>query len=147
MSPLATCQAAAEALRGLAGLRLVRLSRWYATAPIPASEQPDYINGLAWLEGEADPARLLARLHAIEARAGRVRGAVNGPRVLDLDIIAMGGLRRAAPDPVLPHPRMQDRAFVLFPLVDLAPSWRHPGLGRSAAELLADLPSQDIRAL
>ncbi len=146
-SPLATCRSAAEALHGLSGLRLMRLSRWYATAPIPASDQPFYINGLAWLEGDADPAQLLARLHAIEARAGRVRGAVNGPRVLDLDIIAMGEMRRATPDPVLPHPRMQDRAFVLLPLVELAPSWRHPVLGRTAGELLSALPHQDIRAL
>ncbi len=136
-SALATCRAAVEALRGLAGLRLLAVSRWYATAPVPASDQPDYVNGVARLEGTADPADLLARLQAIEAAAGRVRGAINAARCLDLDIIGIGDLSRSAPDPVLPHPRAHLRAFVLAPLCDVAPGWVFPGLGRTAADLLA----------
>jgi len=146
-APLATCRAAAAALDAIPGLRLRGLSRWYETAPIPPSGQPNYVNGVAHLEGEAEPAALLAALQAIEARAGRVRGAPNAARTLDLDIIAMDHLVRAAPDPVLPHPRAHLRAFVLVPLADVAPRWVHPGLRRSIAELVAGAGGQDIRAL
>jgi 2-amino-4-hydroxy-6-hydroxymethyldihydropteridine diphosphokinase len=114
---------------------------------MPPAPQPDYVNGVALLIGEIAPDALLARLQEIERRAGRVRGAPNAPRTLDLDIIAMGGLVRDAPDPVLPHPRAHERAFVLQPLRDVAPHWKHPGLGRSIEELLAALPPQDIRRL
>ncbi len=145
-SPLATCRGAAEALRGLPGLRLQALSRWYLTAPVlrPGAPrvQPPYVNGVARLEGWMEPEVLLARLQAIEARAGRVRGPVDAPRTLDLDIIAMDGLVRDAPDPVLPHPRAHERAFVLRPLLEVAPDWVHPRLRRTAAELLATLPGQ-----
>jgi 2-amino-4-hydroxy-6-hydroxymethyldihydropteridine diphosphokinase len=143
-SALATCHSAMEALRGLPGLRLLAVSRWYETAPIPPGGPP-YINGVASLDGAVDPAMLLAWLQAIEARGGRVRGVANAPRTLDLDIVAMGGLLRDAQDPILPHPRCHLRAFVLRPLADVAPCWVHPRLGRNVAALLADLPSQDIR--
>jgi 2-amino-4-hydroxy-6-hydroxymethyldihydropteridine diphosphokinase len=138
--PLATCRAAVEALRGLPGLRLLAVSSWHVTKPVPASDQPDYVNGMVALEGAADPAWLLAALHGIEARGGRARGAANAPRTLDLDIIAMGALMRDAPDPILPHPRAHLRAFVLRPLIDVAPGWRHPRLGLRAGEILAALP-------
>jgi 2-amino-4-hydroxy-6-hydroxymethyldihydropteridine diphosphokinase len=146
--PLATCRAAAEALRALPGLRFARLSRWYETAPIPPSGQPPFVNGVARLEGNAgDPAALLARLHTIEVAAGRVRSVANAARVLDLDIIDIDGLLRDAPDPVLPHPRAHERAFVLRPLADVAPGWIHPRLGLGVAALLAALPPQDVRPL
>jgi 2-amino-4-hydroxy-6-hydroxymethyldihydropteridine diphosphokinase len=140
-SALATCQDAAEALAGLAGLRLSGRSRWYRTAAIPAGS-PDYINGVVRLTGAADPAWLLARLQRLEQQAGRVRSVANAPRTLDLDIIAMDALVRDAPDPVVPHPRMHLRAFVLAPLCDIAPGWVHPRLGQTAAALLASLPDQ-----
>jgi 2-amino-4-hydroxy-6-hydroxymethyldihydropteridine diphosphokinase len=90
---------------------------------------------------------LLARLQAIEATAGRVRSVRNAPRVLDLDIVAMGRLVRAAPDPVLPHPRAHQRAFVLVPLAEVVPGWVHPVLGLTVEALVAGLPDQGVRAL
>lgn len=148
--PLATCRRAAAALDTLAGLRLVGLSRWFRTAPVPPSGQPDYINGVARLRGAADPAALLAALQAIEAAAGRVRSVADAARTLDLDIVAMGPAGawcRAAPDPVLPHPRAHQRGFVLAPLLDVAPDWVHPLLRQPAAALLATLPPQGVHPL
>jgi 2-amino-4-hydroxy-6-hydroxymethyldihydropteridine diphosphokinase len=142
--PLASCRAAAEALRSLPSLRLQALSRWYRTAPMPPSGQPDYVNGVARLEGAAEPARLLAQIQAIEARAGRRRGVANAARTLDLDIIAIDDLVRDAPDPVLPHPRAHQRAFVLVPLADVEPAWRHPLLQRCVRRLIEELPPQSI---
>jgi 2-amino-4-hydroxy-6-hydroxymethyldihydropteridine diphosphokinase len=97
------------------------------------------------LEGKRTPESLLAALQAIESAAGRVRSQANAPRPLDLDIIAMGDLVRASPDPILPHPRAHVRAFVLLPLRDVAPDWMHPTLALSLGELIAALPPQDIR--
>jgi 2-amino-4-hydroxy-6-hydroxymethyldihydropteridine diphosphokinase len=154
-SPLDTARRAAAELDVLAGLRLRALSRWFLTEPVPPSGQPPYVNGIALLRAERafeepDPATLLARLQAMEARAGRVRGERNAARTLDLDIIAMGDagqMVRAAPDPVLPHPRAHLRAFVLLPLLDVAPGWMHPVMRRSARELLEELPWQDARPI
>ncbi len=142
-SPLATCRAAVEALRALPGLRFVAASPFYRTAPVPLSDQPDYVNGAVRLEGAADPVELLARLQAIEARAGRVRGVANAARILDLDLIDLNGAVRDAPDPVLPHPRAHLRGFVLCPLRDVAPDWRHPLLRAGAEALLRALPPPD----
>ena len=142
-----TCVRAAAALGEIAGLALLRLSSWYATAPDPPSGQPDYVNGVAELAGVMAPAALLAHLMAIEAGFGRVRTVANAPRTLDLDIVAMGALVRAAPDPVLPHPRAHLRAFVMVPLAELAPDWRHPLLGATAAVIAAGLPRAGIRRL
>jgi 2-amino-4-hydroxy-6-hydroxymethyldihydropteridine diphosphokinase len=148
-----TCRRAAATLDRLPGLRLRALSRWFATAPVPPTPGvPDYVNGVALLAprpGAAppDPAALLAALQVIEAEFGRVRPYPNAPRTLDLDLLDLDGLVRAGPDPVLPHPRMQGRAFVLAPLCDIAPGWVHPVLGVTAAAMLDGLDKQDIRPL
>jgi len=145
--PLGLCQQAAAALDALPGLQLRGLSRWWRTAPVPASDQPDYVNGVARLAGSAEPGALLAALHAVEARFGRLRDQANAARTLDLDLIAMDVLVRPAPDPVLPHPRAHERMFVLAPLADVAPGWVHPILHLTAEALLARLGPQAARPL
>ncbi|MCB2101133.1 MAG: 2-amino-4-hydroxy-6-hydroxymethyldihydropteridine diphosphokinase [Rhodobacterales bacterium] len=137
--PLATCRAALAALEG-AGVALVARSRWYRTAPVPVSDQPWYVNGVAAVETALDPRALLALLHAVEADFGRVRAERNAPRILDLDLLAHGDTVLPGPDLILPHPRLHERAFVLLPLADVAPRWRHPVLGRTVAEMIAALP-------
>ncbi len=84
---------------------------------------------------------------AVETACGRQRSVANAARTLDLDIIAIGNLVRDEPDPILPHPRAHLRAFVLAPLADVAPGWVHPVLGRTAIDLLANLPRQDIKPM
>jgi len=141
--PIETCRDAVVYLNTLPNLRVIALSRWYLSAPVPPSGQPDYINGVAALRFDRqvplDPSLLLARLLAIETLFGRQRGAPNAARTLDLDLVAMGQTVRAAPDPILPHPRMHLRGFVLAPLADIAPDWVHPVLGATASELLLRL--------
>jgi 2-amino-4-hydroxy-6-hydroxymethyldihydropteridine diphosphokinase len=150
-SALATCRQAVAMLDLLPGMRLVGLSRWFQSAPVPPSDQPFYVNAIASCRVDSrigfDPPVLLTRLMEIEAACGRQRGAPNAARTLDLDIIAIGDLVRTAPDPILPHPRAHLRAFVLAPLVDVAPDWVHPVLAQPAAALLAALPPQQIRPL
>jgi 2-amino-4-hydroxy-6-hydroxymethyldihydropteridine diphosphokinase len=142
--PPQTCVRAIEAIAAISGLTVEGVSPFYVSAAVPVSDQPPYVNGVLRAGGDLDPAGLLAQLLAIESRFGRRRIAVNAARSLDLDIIAMGDLVRAEPDPILPHPRAHERAFVLRPLADVAPSWRHPILGKTADELLAALPPQAI---
>ena len=146
--PLESCKAALAALGALPGLRLVASSGWWESAPIPPDPaSPRYINGVALLEGAAEPASLLTALQAIENAAGRTRPYPNAPRVLDLDIIDLDGLVRDAPDPILPHPRAHLRGFVLLPLAEVAPDWVHPRLKQPVATLIAALPAQDLRPL
>ena len=145
---LDSARGAAMRLDRLPGLRLRALSCWYLTEPVPRSAQPPFVNAVAHLEGaEPDPAQLLVWLQAIEAAAGRIRGEPNAARTLDLDIIAMGtsgAAVRTVPDPILPHPRAHLRAFVLAPLLDVAPRWLHPVLRRPARDLLQDVAWQGI---
>ncbi len=146
------------------------LSQWFSTPALPAGSGPDYVNGAARVESRLEPADFLARLHETEARLGRRRDRRWGPRVCDLDLLAAG--QRVLPDRalalrwmelpvdqrgilapgdlILPHPRMHERAFVLAPLAEIAPDWRHPILDLSVREMLAALPAEqreEIRPL
>lgn len=143
---LQSCEWAARQLQALPGLHLDAVSRWYESAPVPASDQPPFVNGVALLSGAADPQALMAALHGIEAAADRTRSVPNAARTLDLDLIAMDGLVLDGPLR-LPHPRAAERAFVLAPLCDVAPGWRHPRLGRTAADLLPGVRGQAIQVL
>ena len=143
-----TCMAAARMLDGLCGLQLVALSRWWASAPVPPLPgAPDYVNGVARLEGDAAPDAVLAALHALEDRFGRVRPFPDAPRTLDLDLIDAGGRVLDVPHLVLPHPRAHLRAFVLRPLAEVAPAWVHPRLRRTLAAMLDDVAEQDAQPL
>jgi 2-amino-4-hydroxy-6-hydroxymethyldihydropteridine diphosphokinase len=140
-APAATCTAALDALAGR-GVAVRRRARWYRSAPVPPSDQPWYVNGVAEVVTGLDPAELLALMLGIETAFGRMRDAVDGPRVIDLDLLDYGGRLSAGPGaPVLPHPRLHQRGFVLHPLRELAPDWRHPGSGASIAALIAALPA------
>ena len=124
----------------------MRVSPWYRTAPVPASDQPWYVNAVAEVASDLPADALLAQLHAVEAAFGRARTVPNAARPIDLDLldfqgeVAPGGPGRAT----LPHPRMTDRAFVLLPLADLAPEWRHPVSGLSIRALIEALPADQV---
>lgn len=146
--PRATLAWAAGRLAALPGLRPLALSRIWRTDPVPRSDQPRYVNAVAAFAAAGglaqDPAALLAALHAIESEAGRVRGTDrNEARSLDLDLLDLDGTVRESPAPILPHPRLRDRGFVLRPLAEVAPDWRHPVTGETLAELVAALPPAD----
>jgi 2-amino-4-hydroxy-6-hydroxymethyldihydropteridine diphosphokinase len=141
-SPQDTARAAVAQLPGV-GLRIARRSRWYLSQPMPPSDQPWYVNGVAAVESVLAPAELLASLLALEARFGRRRGTRNAARSLDLDLLDYDGRQCDSEALTLPHPRLHERRFVLAPLAEIAPEWRHSRLAISARELLARLPPGD----
>ena len=139
--PRATCEAALSAFND-SEIRVRRRSRWYRSAPVPASDQPWFVNGVAILETEFDPADVLRVLHRIEVDFGRVRERRDEARVLDLDLLAYGArISEPGTVPILPHPRLTERAFVLKPLAELVPDWRHPVTGMHVQDLLRALPA------
>lgn len=129
---------AMDALANLPDTRLLQRSRLYRTPPWGVREQPPFINAAVELDTALSSHALLDALLAIEQRAGRVRGERNGPRTLDLDLLHVDGVQLDDPQLTLPHPRMAERAFVLLPLHDIAPTLRLSGQA-TVAELLARL--------
>jgi 2-amino-4-hydroxy-6-hydroxymethyldihydropteridine diphosphokinase len=145
-TPRETLAAAMQALE-TRGLAIVARSPVYESEPVPVSDQPWYLNAVVEVATDLDAPATLAVLHSVENAFGRVRAVRNEPRVLDLDLLDHRGIVRDGPEsPLLPHPRLADRAFVLLPLRDIAPQWRHPVSRRSVGELLESLPEgQHIR--
>ena len=135
----ALLEAALQRLPG-AGLPVLACSRWWRSAAWPDPSAPQYRNGVALIEPRLGPQATLAALLTVEAAFGRRRGEPNAPRTLDLDLIAHGREVIEAPGLTLPHPRAHERLFVMGPLAEIAPGWRHPSLGVSAADLAAAAP-------
>ena len=145
-SPRETLETAFREL-GRRGVQVLRVSPWYRTAPVPASDQPWYQNAVIEVGTDLGPDKLLATLHEVEEAFGRVRTVANAARMIDLDLLDFRG--EIAPESpgraTLPHPRLATRGFVLRPLADLAPDWRHPVTGQPIQDLLAALPFDEGR--
>ncbi|MGB7316558.1 MAG: 2-amino-4-hydroxy-6-hydroxymethyldihydropteridine diphosphokinase [Planktotalea sp.] len=158
-----TLQAAVKSL-AQSGFAIRAVSRFFTTPCFPVGAGPDYVNAAVAVQSGQDARQTLKLLHKIEADFGRERNQRWGQRTLDLDLLAMDDLvlpnkqifeewfeldphlqAQAVPDAlILPHPRLQDRAFVLAPLADIAPTWVHPVLQKSVAHMLAALPEDEV---
>jgi 2-amino-4-hydroxy-6-hydroxymethyldihydropteridine diphosphokinase len=135
----------AQALSAIqaAGFTPLAVSNVWQTAAWPPSDQPDFYNAVAAIDPrDVSPQALYQVLRAIELRFGRERRERWAARTLDLDIIAIDGVVGVFDEVTIPHPRMQERAFVLAPLAEVAPDWRHPNLGLTAVELLKTAPAE-----
>lgn len=165
-SPLGQVEAALEEITQ-SGLTISKRSRAFLTPSFPRGSGPDFVNLVIKCVSDLAPEEILARLHQIERWAGRTRRRRWEPRVLDLDLLAVGDCilpdaarfnawagmpleaqKEAAPDElVLPHPRLHERAFVLVPLMDIAPDWRHPALNKTISELFAALEPEQLAGI
>lgn len=146
-TPVEQLHAALRALAALPGSQLAAVSSFYASDPLGPPEQPRFVNAVAALDTELAPLALLDALQAIERAQGRVRKAERwGPRTLDLDILLFGDLQLASERLTLPHYHMHARAFVLYPLAEIAPDLSLPD-GRPLRALLADCPYAGLERL
>ncbi|MGZ3278585.1 MAG: 2-amino-4-hydroxy-6-hydroxymethyldihydropteridine diphosphokinase [Caulobacteraceae bacterium] len=118
-----------------AGFHVLMISRWWRSAAWPDPDDPPFLNGVVLAQTDLEPEAALRGLHRIEAAFGRDRKAPNAPRTLDLDLIALGRSVLEGPSIILPHPRAAERLFVMGPLAEIAPGWRHPVTGATAEEL------------
>lgn len=148
----------------LESLQISRISKWFSTPAFPIDSGPDFVNAAVMVKTQLSPTEVLEALHRIEAALGRTRDNRWEPRLCDLDLLAydddiqpdletyqqwktldLTSQQTRTPDQlILPHPRLQDRSFVLVPLNDIAPDWRHPVTGITVSEMLAALPAADL---
>ncbi len=162
-SPLVTLQAAIAALAEQ-GVVIRKISKFYETPCFPVGAGPDYVNAALHVSAAMTPRRMLDILHDVEARFGRLRTQRWASRTVDMDLLACGQIvlpsaemqdqwrslsleaqQKAVPgDLILPHPRIQDRSFVLVPLADVAPDWVHPRTGKTVRQMLDALPQEDV---
>lgn len=126
-------------LRGLDGLEIRRISSFYRTDPVGGVPQPDFYNAVAEVSWAGGAPELLEAVHRIEREVGRAIRERNGPREIDIDILDFGGEIAGRRSLTLPHPRLAQRRFVLAPLAEIAPLWRHPETGRTAREMMYGL--------
>jgi len=138
--PAATLKSALDRLADQ-GVKIRSVSSFYESPAWPDPADPKFVNAVAVVETALQPVELLALLHGIETAYGRLRSTVNAPRSLDLDLLDYDG-RLISDGVTLPHPRLAQRAFVLVPLAEIAPAWRHPVTGQSVGELLDGLPGR-----
>ena len=138
-TPRETAEAAIAALPEI-GAELIARSSWYASEPVPASDQPWFVNAVAVVASRLAPEVLLDRLLRLETKFGRVRSLPDAARTLDLDLLDYDSGLSDTASLILPHPRLHRRRFVLEPLREIAPDWRHPRLGLDPAELIGRLP-------
>jgi len=165
-SPLKTVRDALVAISD-SGLKIIKTSRFFSTPCFPAGAGPDYVNATVAVQGADSASALLGRLHDIEADYGRERNQRWGQRTLDLDLIGFGdeispdfetyeawrdlpsnAQRQLSPNQlILPHPRLQDRAFVLVPLAEIAPGWVHPVSQRTVQQMMDALPEAEKKGV
>lgn len=149
-TPIQNMERVLKLLDSIPSVSVEQVSPWYCTAPVGKVDQPDYFNGVAILTTSLDPLGLMRLLLETERCFGRIRDERWGPRTMDLDLLDFDGrvldLDEDGVTLHLPHPRLHERAFVLYPLMDVAPDWRHPMTGQGAGVLLADIgPDQAVR--
>jgi len=148
--PIKTVTAAVRALDE-AGLKVIRRSTWYKSAPVPMSDQPWFVNGVAEVETDKSAEDVLRILHEVEREFGRIREIKWEARVLDLDLIDYHGQssdnKTQSSGGVFPHPHMHERAFVLVPLQELVADWRHPILKKTISELLTRMDIQQLQPI
>ena len=128
------------------GAKVISVSRFFMTPAWPDPSDPPYVNAAVMVATSLAPGAMMGLMHDIESRLGRVRGKRNAPRCLDLDLLDYGGRVETGP-PILPHPRIENRGFVLIPLADIAPGWVHPVSGRSVLDLIGALSGAERDAV
>mgnify|MGYP001224502905 CR=1 FL=1 len=143
--PRNTCLAALEDIQHH-NITVLDVSHWYESAPVPISDQPMFVNAVVSVDTSIPPSSLLSILLSIEDKFDRKRSKKNAPRTLDLDLIAYHDRVELGP-PELPHPRLQDRAFVLKPVRDVAPNWKHPLTGQSVSDMISVLKAPNSATL
>jgi len=140
--PTATLRAALARLEER-GVKILSVSSFYETPAWPDPAQPAFVNAVAAVESTLQPVELLTLLHGVETDFGRLRSAPNAPRTLDIDLLDYDG-KRMTDSVMLPHPRMAERSFVLVPLAQVAPNWRHPVTGEAVRDLLIRLSDREV---